>query len=125
MWPELTYSSVCAWAAVLRTEASQRTFLITAAGGDEYRFHVIWDEKSAASVIPLGPDTARVTINKDLLTPTNRVDIGVYARAKGTKWSAPSFVSFAVVDSSAPYSDPLLTPLPQPTAGEEPSAPTK
>ena len=125
VWPELTYSSVCAWAAVLRTEASQRTFLITAAGGDEYRFHVIWDEKSAASVIPLGPDTARVTINKDLLTPTNRVDIGVYARAKGTKWSAPSFVSFAVVDSSAPYSDPLLTPLPQPTAGEEPSAPTK
>ncbi len=113
-WPELTYVAPCAWAAVLRAEAPQRTFVVSAAGGEEYRFAVVQDEKNAAEVTPLGADMARIVIKRDLLTPTNRVDVAVYARAKGTRWSAPSFVSFAVVDASAPYSDPLLTPLPEP-----------
>ena len=80
------------------------------------------DEKNAAEVTPLSEDMARIVIKRDLLTPTNRVDVAVYARNKGTRWSAPSFVSFAVVDPKAPYSDPLLTPQPEPMAEVEPAA---
>ena len=46
------------------------------------------------------------------MSPTNRVDVAVFARRKGTGWGAPAFVSFAVVDPSAEYSDPVLTPRP-------------
>ncbi len=109
-WPELTYATPCAWAAVLRIDSPQRTFIITAAGGEEYRFAVVQDDRRAAQLTHLGTDTARVVLRRDLMTPTNHVDIAVYTRGKGTRWSAPSFVSFAVVDAAAPYSDPVLTP---------------
>ena len=121
-WPELTYVSPSAWAVVLRTESAQRTFIVSAAGGEDYRFAIVHDEKNAAEVTPLSEDMARIIIKRDLLTPTNRVDVAVYARNKGTRWSAPSFVSFAVVDPKAPYSDPLLTPQPEPMAEVDPAA---
>jgi len=40
----------------------------------------------------------------------------VCGRNPGTGWGAPSYVSFARMDAKAPYSDPILTPLPQPAA---------
>ena len=60
------------------------------------------------------PNVAKVTIGRNGLSPTNRVDITVVARSKGTGWGAPSYVSFARMDPAAPYSDPALTILPQP-----------
>ena len=76
------------------------------------------------------PNVAKVTINRKGLSPTNRVDIAVVARNKGTGWGAPSYVSFSRMDPSAPYSDPALTPLPQPAApakeeGNKPGAKPK
>ena len=56
----------------------------------------------------------RITLNRDLLSPTNRVDITVVGRNGKTGWGAPSYISFARMDPSAPYSDPALTILPQP-----------
>ena len=43
------------------------------------------------------------------MTVNNRIDITVVGRNPGTGWGAPSYVSFAVMDPSAPYSDPALT----------------
>ena len=62
----------------------------------------------------LAPSVAQVTIDRRGLSPTNRVDITVVGRNPGTGWGAPSYVSFARMDPSAPYSDPVLTPLAQP-----------
>ena len=54
---------------------------------------------------------ADLEIDRSLMSVTNRIDIGVFGRNDGTGWGAPSYVSFAVVDPSAPYSDPVLTPI--------------
>ena len=62
------------------------------------------------------PNEARITIDRTKMSPTRRVDISVFARNPGTGWGAPSYVSFARMDPSAPYSDPVLTILPQPKA---------
>lgn len=121
--PELTYSTPCAWAYVLRAEKPVRTFFIKGAGARELAFVPVHDEKGLAKVEMFSADTAKVTIDRTGMTPTNRIDIGVFARAPGTGWGAPSFVSFAVVDPTAPYSDPYLTPareLPAETGPAEP-----
>jgi hypothetical protein len=59
---------------------------------------------------PVGADAARVTIDRTRMSPVNRVDIAVFGRNEGSGWGAPSYVSFARMDPSAPYSDPALTP---------------
>ncbi len=118
-WPELTYRSPFAWAYVLRAEADERKFTVNAAGlqGCEFAFSCVHDDLGAAKVERLGRDAALVTLDRTKMSPTNRVDIAVFARKKGkTGWGAPSFVSFAVVDPNAPYSDPALTPLAPPPA---------
>lgn len=51
-----------------------------------------------------------MTVDRNGLSPTNRVDIAVVGRNKGTGWGAPSYLSIARMDESAPYSDPILTP---------------
>ena len=107
--PEATYISPCAWAFVLRADKPERNFLIKVAGGDDYMFKAVHDERGAAYVTRLGHDAAKITIDKTRLTPTNRVDVAVFARQGESSWGAPSFISFAVVDAAAPYSDPLLT----------------
>lgn len=112
--PELTYLSPFAWAFVLRSPDTLRTFDVRASGGSEFAFAVVHDEKGAAKVTRTGPAVARIAIDRQKMSVTNRVDIAVFARNAGTDWGAPSFLSFAVVDPSAPYSDPLLTPLPPP-----------
>ena len=115
-WPELTYRSGFAWAYILRAEANERKFTITAQSekGASFAFACVHDDLGAAKIDIFAKDSACVTINRTKLTPTNRVDIAIFARKPNTNWGAPSYVSFAVVDPSYPYSDPVLTPLAQP-----------
>ena len=112
LWPELTYATAFAWAFVLRAEDPERVIDIEAKGAREFRFAVT--RGSAAKLTVLSPNTARVAITRAGLSPTNRVDIAVFARAPGTGWGAPSYLSIARMDSAAPYSDPALTTLPEP-----------
>ena len=115
-WPELTYKTGFAWAYVLRAEANERVFTINAQGerGTFFAFACVHDDNGAAKVDLLTKDAARITLDRTKMSPTNRVDIAVFARKANTGWGAPSYVSFAVMDSSYPYSDPVLTPLAQP-----------
>lgn len=119
VWPELTYRSPFACAYVLRAELDERRFTVNAAGlpGCEFAFANVHDDLGAAKLERMGRDAALVTLDRTKMSPTNRVDVAVFARKKGaTGWGAPSFVSFAVVNPAAPYSDPALTPLDQPEA---------
>ena len=118
--PELTYATPCAWAFVLRAPERERTFEIRATGGATYAFAAVHDEKSLARVEAKGA-VARVTIDRSGMTPTNRIDVAVFARTAESGWGAPAFVSFAVVDASAPYSDPALTPAPAKAKKEDPA----
>jgi len=118
LWPELTYQTGFAWAYVLRSADAHRAFTVSAKGSPEYAFAVVHDDRGAAKVERLAPDAVKISLDKSLMTTTNRVDLAVFGRAAGTSWGAPSFVSFAVVDSKAPYSDPALTPLAPPNEEE-------
>ena len=109
-FPELTYATPFAWAFVLRADEPSREFLVKVQGGSDFAFAAVHDPNKAATVERLGPDTARVRIDKTKLNTTNRVDFAAFAKTPDSGWGAPSFVSFAVVDPSAPYSDPVLTP---------------
>ena len=109
--PELTYNSPCAWAWILRANDKERIFTVRAAGAEEYAFRVVHDEKKLARLETVSPDAARITIDRSGMTPTNRIDLAVFAKSGVSDWGAPSFVSFAVVDPAAPYSDPALTPM--------------
>ncbi len=111
--PELTYLSPCAWAFVLRSPDTVRTFTIQAEGGTELAFELVHDEKGAAKLKRLAPNTVEVMIDREKMSVTNRVDVGIFAKTPASAWGAPSFVSFAVVDPTARYSDPLLTPQPK------------
>ena len=114
--PELTYVSAFAWAFVLRADDEVREFFITAKGAEEYAFVKTHGEGVDVKIERMKPDAVKVTINRRGMTPTNRVDITVVGRNAGTGWGAPSYISFAWMDPSAPYSDPVLTVLPQPKA---------
>ena len=115
-WPELTYATPFAVAFVLRAEDESRSFIISSKGAEEYAFVQTHGTGVDVRIEQPRPNVAKVTIDRKGLSPTNRVDITVVARNKGTGWGAPSYVSFARMDPSAPYSDPALTPLPQPSA---------
>jgi hypothetical protein len=113
--PELTYASAFAWAFVLRAEERERTFFISASGTAEYEFVQTHGEGVKVVVERIGGDGAKVVIDRTGMSPTNRVDIAVFGRGKSGGWGAPSYVSFAVVDPAAPYSDPALTTLGRPS----------
>ena len=115
---ELTYATPFAWAYVLRADEPIRQFTITARGAESCSFTVTHGDADGkgVQVSEVRPNVFRVTLNRDLLSPTNRVDITVVGRNGKTGWGAPSYVSFARMDPSAPYSDPALTVLPQPKA---------
>ena len=115
-FPELTYASNNAWAFVLRAEKPERSFLVKATGGEAYAFKIVHDDLGAAHIEQPKKDVAKITLDKTLMTPSNRVDLAVFAKSATSSWGAPSFVSFAVVDPEAAYSDPVLTPLNQPKA---------
>ena len=112
--PELTYASAFAWAFVLRADDEVREFVIRAQGAEEYAFVQTHGNGVDVRIERLKPDTAKVTIDRRGMSPTNRVDITVVGRNAKTGWGAPGYVSFARMDPSAPYSDPALTVLPQP-----------
>lgn len=114
--PELTYASNNAWAFVLRSPQKTRSFIVKVNGGADYAFRIVHDNLGAAKVELLGKDTAKITIDSSRMTPTDRVDFAAFAKSKTSSWGAPSFISFAVVDPEAPYSDPVLTALGQPKA---------
>ena len=117
-WPELTYATAFAWAYVLRAEETERAFAISAKGAGDFEFAVVHDDLGAAKLERLSHNTSLVTLDKSRMSPTNRVDVAVFGKDRKTSWGAPSYISFAVVDPSAPYSDPALTPLDQPSAEE-------
>ena len=116
VWPELTYATAFAWAYVLRAGETERSFTVTAKGADDFAFAVVHDDLGAARVERLAHETALITLDKSKMSPTNRVDVAVFGKGRATAHGAPSYISFAVVDASAPYSDPVLTPLDQPPA---------
>lgn len=106
--PEVSYASPCAWAFVLRGSEPERTFVLKLAGGDDYAVVPVHGDPAAAKVERLAADGFKVTVDRTKLTPTNRLDIAVFAKGKTTSWGAPSFASFAVVDPKADYADPVL-----------------
>ena len=114
--PELTYASAFAWAFVLRADEDVREFQLVARGAEEFAFVQTHGTGVDVRIERLKPDTAKVTIDRRGMSPTNRVDIMVCGRNAKTGWGAPSYVSFARMDPAAPYSDPALTVLPQPAA---------
>ena len=116
VWPELTYATAFAWAYVLRADETERSSTVSAKGADDFAFAVVHDDLGAARVERLSHETALITLDKRRMSPTNRVDLAVFGKGRATAYGAPSYISFAVVDSSAPYSDPFLTPLDQPPA---------
>lgn len=111
VWPELTYRSTCAWGYVFRAEDKIRSCIIRARGAKEFRFVHTHGLNVEVKVEPIALNAARITIDRTKMSPVNRVDIAIFGRNPGTDWGAPSYVSFAWMDSSAPYSDPALTPL--------------
>ncbi len=113
---ELTYLSPCAWAFVLRASDVARSFIVQASGGSDYAFAEVHDERGAATVTKISPDAARILIDRSKLSFTNRVDVAIFARNLKTDWGAPAFISFAVVDPSAPYADPALLPREPPAS---------
>ena len=122
-WPELTYGTPLAWAFVLRADDERRVFTIAAKGAREFAFAITHGSAGAAEIERLGPASARVTVFRSKLSPTNRVDVTVVGRNDGTGWGAPTYVSFARTDPAAPYSDPVLTPRPMSVPPTAPSAP--
>lgn len=115
-WPELTYGTAFAWAYVIRSDDPERVFTIRAKGAREFKFAQTHGRGVDVRIEQAAPDTARVTLKPAGLSPTNRVDIAVFGRNPGTDWGAPSYVSIARMDPSAPYSDPALTILPEPSS---------
>jgi len=109
-WPELTYRTAFAWAYILRAEDPIRTFTVTATGADEFTFAVVHGPADRVQVTKICGNEAEIVIPREILSPSNRVDLAVFGRGKGTGWGAPSYVSFGAVDPKAPYSDPALTP---------------
>lgn len=106
---ELTYRTAFAWAFVLRTDDASRVFEISAQGASEYAFVQTHGPSKGVVVQRVGDGAARVIVAPSALSPTNRVDVTVCGRNPGTGWGAPSYVSFARMDPSAPYSDPVLS----------------
>ncbi len=119
---ELSYATSFAWAFVLRAEAPERVFIVKAAApaGSLFAFAAVHDSLGAAKLERIAPDAVKIILDKTRMTPTNRVDLAVFARSEKSSWGAPAFVSFAVVDPAAPYSDPVLTPLPPPEEETDP-----
>ena len=110
--PEATYMTPFASAFVLRADETERVFEFMASGAVEYAFRIVHDDFGAASIEQIDWRSARVKINKTRMTPVNRVDVAVFGRTSTSGWGPPSYISFAVVDPAARYSDPVLTPAP-------------
>ena len=106
--PELSYASAFAWSYVVRAHGAVRVFTVTARGADEFAFVQTHGHDGDVKIERLAPDTAKVTVVCDRLSPTNRVDIMVCGRNADTGWGAPSYLSVTRTDFAAPYCDPAL-----------------
>ena len=96
--------------AEIRAGDETRRFGISATGGSEIAFAKVHGAMGSAEITNVAPGRAVVTLHTSEMSPVCRVDIAVFAKTPTSLWGAPSFVSFAVVDPGAPYSDPVLTP---------------
>lgn len=105
---ELTYATSAAWGIVLRRPDAERSFIIRAKGADEYAFRVVHGAEGAAKIGGTHKNAAIVSVSKNLVSPTNRVDVAIFGRNAGGEWGAPAFVSFATVDPKSGYADPVL-----------------
>ena len=108
--PEITYVTPFAAAFVLRSPDEERTFDFFFEGADEIAFAVVHDPARAAKILERRRGFVRVAVDRRRLKGTARVDLAAFGRGKGTMWGAPSFVSFSVIDTDAPYYDPALVP---------------
>lgn len=108
--PELTYITPFAAAVVLRAPDEKRTFDFFFDGADEIAFAIVHDPARAAKIVERRRASVRISIDRKRLSGTARIDLAAFGRGKGTMWGAPSFVSFSVIDTDAPYYDPALVP---------------
>lgn len=115
-WPELLFSEPFAVSYILRSLDENRVFTIQAFGAEEYEFVQVHGDKDAVTIEKIGHGVVKLTVKKSKIAVNNRVDIAVFGKAGASKFGAPGFVSFAVVDPDAEYSDPFLTPLNQPSS---------
>ena len=96
---ELLYATEHAWAFLLKDEDLSRRFLLTARGADEFAFVQTHGKDVAVHINRVTANAAEVTLSRAGFSPTNRVDIAVFGRSRGTDWGAPSYISFARTDS--------------------------
>ncbi|MCQ2367740.1 MAG: hypothetical protein MJ109_01855 [Kiritimatiellae bacterium] len=114
VWPELLFAEPFAYSFILRSSDEERVFDIKAYGADKYEFRQVHGDSGAVKIEKLMSNTARIRVKRSKLKVNERVDIAVFGKTKSSEYGAPSFVSFAVVDPTAEYSDPFLTPLAEP-----------
>ena len=108
--PELTYITPFAAAFVLRSPDAERTFAFAVEGAEEVAYRIVHDPLGAAKVKEQKGVAALVMVDRRKLKGTARVDLAVFGRNSGTGWGAPTYVSFSVIDTDAPYHDPVLVP---------------
>ena len=77
---------------------------------DEIAFAIVHDPARAAKIVERRRASVRMSIDRKRLSGTARIDLAAFGRGKGTMWGAPTFVSFSVIDTDAPYYDPALVP---------------
>jgi hypothetical protein len=108
--PELTYLTPFAAAFVLRAPDAERTFAFAVEGAGEIAYRIVHDPLGAAKIKEQKGPAALVSIDREKLKGTARVDIAAFGRNPGTGWGAPTYISFSVIDKDAPYYDPALVP---------------
>lgn len=106
--PEVTYVTPCAVGIVLRGPEERRSFLVRVAGGDGLAFASVHGDDDAVEIRRAAPDAAEIIVDRTRISSTNRLDIAVFTKSATSDWGAPSFVSFAVLDPAAKYTDPVL-----------------
>ena len=110
--PEILYATSSAICIVLRAPEGERTFLFRArAGGTDgaasFTWRVVHGDASAVKIqAPAGetnaiPEKGFAQITVDRRNIRERIDVACFAKADGTEWGAPSFVSFFPVPQEA------------------------
>ena len=106
---EILFVTPTSIAFALRGLEAERTFLVQAKPFPEpdptvrYTWRIVGGDAAAVRISPplgetlAGPDTGLAQITIDRRNLNQRIDIAVFARAHGTEWGAPSFLSFVPV----------------------------
>ena len=109
-FPEITYVTPFAAAIVMRSPDEERTFDFTFEGAGEIACRVVHDPAGAVKACEQKGPSVRLVIDRSKMKGTERVDLAAFGRGRDTGWGAPAYVSFSVLDQSAPYFDPALAP---------------